>query len=384
MIKQKSAKIEITIFILAPFFILFSMTRQSDSEFIEQNSHLEYNTARIIDIISDYTFFPDSDDPHFYGEPDDVRMGSIIYEIEVVRGTFAGLILEANYHMSSPSDVHFEIGDRVSVRIFEFEGEINIAEIRHPERTGILFGAVAIFLILLSLIGGKRGMLSIIGLVFSVICVMFILIPLVVAGYPVILMTFIILILIIVTSITLLTGTSIKGYSAILGSIGGILIATLFSHITSQLLHISGYNMENAGAIMRLSNGASVSGLFTSSVLVASIGAVMDSTMSVASALEEIKSANPQISTTDLFKAGLNISRDVMGTMSNTLILAFIGSSLSMMIFMYITNTSFNQFINNDFVTMEIVKGLAGSFGIILSTPLTAFISAKLLTTKNI
>ena len=383
MCKQKLAKILLTFFILVSFLTLFLMAHQSIDERVQDNSHLEYNTARIVDVISDHTFFSDPDDPHFYGNPYDVRLGSIVYEIEVLRGTFAGLILEADYHMSSLADIHFEVGDRVSVRIFEFEGEINIVEIRHPERTEMLLAAIALFLIILSLIGGKRGILSVVGLVFSVICVMFLLIPLVVAGYPVVLITLIILILIIVTSITLLAGISTKGCCAILGSISGILLAMLFSYIVGKMLHISGYNMANAGAIVHLSDGARVNGLFISSVLVASIGAVMDSSMSVASALEEIKLADSDISMSDLFKAGFNISRDVMGTMSNTLILAFIGSSLSMMVFMYITNTSFNQFINNDFITMEIIKGLSGSFGIILAAPLTAFISAKLLTIKK-
>jgi len=381
---MKKVKLELVVIglVLTCFSILLVSVDTGGSEEDERTSHLEYNTARIISIVMDNTFFPDADDPHFYGEPGEVRLGTIVYEIEVLRGSFAGLVLEAEYHMNSPADVYFQVGDRVSVRIFEFEEEINIVEIRHPERMELLLGVVAFFLLALCVIGGKRGVLAVLGLVFSVACVLLILIPLIIVGYSPLLVTFVILTLVTVATITLLAGVSAKGISAILGCLSGVALAALFAQLVGFLLKVSGYNMGNATSIMQMSDQVQVSGLFISSVLVASIGAIMDSSMSVASALDEIKLADPHISMKRLFKAGFNISRDVMGTMSNTLILAFIGGSLSMMIFMQMTNTSFNQFINHDMIVMEAVKGVAGSFGIILATPLTAFISAKLLTMK--
>jgi len=157
------------------------------------------------------------------------------------------------------------------------------------------------------------------------------------------------------------------------------MLAALFAFIAGILLHIDGYNMANYRAITHLSDGARIGGLFISSVLVAAIGAIMDSCMSVASAMEEVKAAKPEISAKNLFKAGFNVSRDVMGTMSSTLILAFVGGSLAMMIFMYTTDVSFNQLMNNDMITMEIIMGVSGSFGIVLAAPITALICAKLL-----
>lgn len=376
------SKLTIFVFVLVSFFILWAMAREAGDVESESASHLEYNTARIISVLRDDTFFPDSEDPHFYGEPQGVRVGTVVYEIEVLRGRFSGLILEAVHHMSSPADVYFQVGDRVSVRMFEFEGEISIVEVRHPERMELLLGLVFLFLLTLCLIGGRRGILAVMGLVFSVICVVFLLIPLMIAGYSPIFITFVILSLVTVASITLLAGVSAKGISAILGCLGGVALAALLAYLTGVFLQVSGYHMTSATSIMQLSDGVQVQGLFVSSVLVASIGAIMDASMSVASALDEIKLAHSEISMNALFKAGFNISRDVMGTMSNTLILAFIGGSLSVMVFMQITHTSFNQFINHDVIVMEAIKGVAGSFGIILATPFTAFVSAKLLSGK--
>ena len=383
MYKPFLPKIIVTLLISLLFLILFGMGQHPSTEYVERNSHLAYHTARITDVIKDNTFFPDPDDPHFYGAPNQVRLGSIVYEIEILRGSFAGLVLEANYHMNSPANVYFQVGDRVSVRIFEFEGSIHMVEIRHPERTELLLGAIGLFLIFLCLVGGKRGVLAVIGLVFAVICVMFLLIPLITSGYPVVLMTFMILTLVTVVSMTLLAGMGTKGISAILGCLSGIGLAAVFAHVVGHLVRVSGYNMTNAAAIMHLSNDVNVNGLFISSVLVASIGAIMDASMSVASAVEEVKRADPDISAQRLFKAGFNVSRDVMGTMSTTLILAFLGGSLSMMLFMHVTHTSFNQLINHDFIVMEVIKGIAGSFGMMLASPLTAAISARLLTSET-
>ena len=384
MNNRQRSKIILGIVVLISFAILFLMTRQAPIEAEEGNSHLEYNTARIISIIADHTIFPHQQDPDATGTLAELRQGTVIFEVEVLRGTFAGRILEANYHMNSPVHVDFEVGDRVSIRIFEFEGEIMITEIRYPERTGLLFGAIGLFLFFLCLIGGKRGILAVLGLIFTLACVVVLLIPLITLGYPVVLMTLIILILVAVVTITLLAGISAKGGAAILGSLSGVGLAALFAYVAGSLLHIDGYNIANYRAITHLTDGARIGGLFISSVLVAAIGAIMDACMSVASAMEEVKSANPSISIMDLFKAGFNVSRDVMGTMSSTLILAFIGGSLAMMIFMYTTNVSFNQLMNNDMITVEIIMGVAGSFGIVLAAPLTALISAKLLTANRV
>jgi len=375
-------KIFIILGIAVTFALLFGMAHGHPPEELEHSSHLEYNTARILSILADNTTLPE-EGINFYGDAPHVRRGTVTYEIEVLRGAFAGQILEANYHMSSPSHIFFESGDRVSVRIFEFEGEIMIAEIRTPERTELIFILIGVFLLFLCAIGGKRGILAVLGLVFTLICVLFLLIPLITSGYPVIFMTLIVLALVAVASITLLAGISSKGISAIFGCLSGILLSALFAYVAGNLLHISGYHMANYRAITHLTNGAQVGGLFISSVLVASIGAIMDASMSVASAMEEIFLANPHMTKKQLFQGGFNVSRDVMGTMSTTLILAFIGGSLALMIFMYTTNVNFNQFMNNDLITMEIIKGIAGSFGIVLSAPLTALFGAKMLTNKE-
>ena len=123
-------------------------------------------------------------------------------------------------------------------------------------------------------------------------------------------------------------------------------------------------------------NEIQVGELLFAGILISSLGAVMDVAMSISSAMEEICSQNPTISRFDLMKAGMRVGRDMMGTDSNTLILAFAGSSLSMMLMDYDYDLPFLQIINSNNIGIAIMQGLAGSFGVVLSVPATVITAA--------
>ena len=122
-----------------------------------------------------------------------------------------------------------------------------------------------------------------------------------------------------------------------------------------------------------------VSGLFVSGILIASLGAVMDVAMSIASSCWELRELNPALPRAALFRSGMNIGRDAMGTMANTLILAFAGSSLNVLLLLQIYDYPFIQIFNTDAIATEMIRGVAGSIGIILTVPLVALLSAQLM-----
>jgi uncharacterized membrane protein len=126
-----------------------------------------------------------------------------------------------------------------------------------------------------------------------------------------------------------------------------------------------------------------MSGLFISGILIAAMGAVMDIAMSISSAIEEIHLANEKAGFVDLFKSGMKIGRDAMGTMANTLVLAYVGGALNMMILIYSYGVSFIQLINTDFVAIELIRAIAGSVGIISTVPCVAAIGAYLHSRKK-
>lgn len=126
------------------------------------------------------------------------------------------------------------------------------------------------------------------------------------------------------------------------------------------------------------SNPIKIKGLFICGVLIAALGAIMDVAMSIASAVEELHSVNKDLTTKELFTRGMNIGRDAMGTMANTLILAFAGTSLNMMILIYSYHIPYLQLLNTDYVAIEIISAICGSMGIIVTVPLVAWISSVL------
>lgn len=121
-----------------------------------------------------------------------------------------------------------------------------------------------------------------------------------------------------------------------------------------------------------------VGGLLFSGLLISSLGAVMDVAMSISSAISEICEQNPSLSKKELFRSGMRVGRDMMGTDSNTLILAFAGSNISMLVLDYAYNLPYQQIINSNNIGIAIMQGLSGSFGIVLSVPVTVLLAALL------
>ena len=352
---------KIQLITLAICFVVFGalllLANQSRSNEGDDGA-LYYGRGRVVDIVYEST------NPYFLYQ---------LLEIEMLGGEFRGLTVEARNNLMDYTLRAFDEGDRVIVEMSDYA-----IRVISPDRGHLLIFFVALFLVLLCVIGGKRGVLSVAGLLFSLVAIVFILVPLTLAGYPAILVAILIGTLIIVVSITLLAGVNAKSLSAIFGCISGVLIAACFALLAGHLAFISGYHTEHAGILLVWGPDISLSGIFISGVIISAMGAIADTSMTIASAMEEIKLANPAIETVKLAKAGLNVGRDAMGTMSNTLILAFVGSSFSLILLIFSANTTWTQFINNDGIGIEIIQGIAGSIGIILTVPMTTFIAARL------
>jgi len=299
-----------------------------------------------------------------------------LLEVEVLRGELAGVIVETQHFLPTPAYRAFYEGDRVFIVIGE-----SMAHISSPDRGAVMVGFVIFFLAFLCLIGGKRGIMSVLSLVFSLFSIVFLLVPLTLQGYPIILFTIIIASLIAVVSLTTLVGINAKSITAIIGCIFGSISAALFAWVAGHLAFINGYHTEYAGDLMFYTD-APLGTLFISGAIIAAMGAIMDIAMTIASTMEELKRTSPTISSKELFVSGLNVGRDAMGTMSNTLILAFVGSSLSLTLLIFAMDTSFADFINSDMIAIEVIKGIAGSIGIILTVPITTFLGARLFSSK--
>jgi Predicted multitransmembrane protein len=230
-------------------------------------------------------------------------------------------------------------------------------------------------------VGGRRGARSFLGMLFTLAAVAFVMIPLLFRGFSPILAACLIVAATISVSLLLLAGPSAKSASAIAGSIVGIAVSAGIALLFQSLVQVSGYTSAEADSLLAISapTGMRVGELLFASFLISTLGAEMDIAISVASAVSEVAVSNPSLGRAGLFRAGMNVGRDMMGTMANTLILAFAGSSLNSMILIYSIERSARQILNSNAVATEIVQSLGAGLAVIVTVPAVAWFAALLL-----
>ena len=255
-------------------------------------------------------------------------------------------------------------------------GDSTVASVYTQDREGIIYIFAIIYLLALCLIGGKQGIKGCLGLIFTFFCVIFVYLPLVYLKFsPFWTAVFVCFITTLVT-MYLIGGPTRKTCAATLGTLAGVVLAGISAWCFSKASGITGFNVSDIETLMTLwnTNRIQVGGLLFSGLLISCLGAVMDVAMSISSAIDEIYRQNTSLTRKELFKAGLRVGRDMMGTDSNTLILAFAGSSVSTLLLDYSYDLPYQQIINSNNIGIAIMQGLAGSFGIVLSVPFTVLI----------
>lgn len=190
-------------------------------------------------------------------------------------------------------------------------------------------------------------------------------------------MTLLTVLLVSSISLLLLNGFCEKTYTATLSTMFGVGISTLFFLILEEYLNLSGYNLDEAESLILIARNTNlqIKEVFFSAVMISSLGAVIDTTMSIAASIYEIREVNPTMKRADLFRSGISIGEDMIGTMCQTLILAFVGSSLATFLVLISYGTQVEQFLSSDYIAIEIVQAFSGSMAILFAVPITAFFS---------
>lgn len=309
------------------------------------------------------------------------RVGTQELEIQLLSGSHKGEVLPLTNYLSALFNVDVQEGDRVIVRLITQEDGSYYATMFNYDRGFVMGGALLIFCAVLVILGGKKGLRALLGLVFTLLCLWCLLLPGLVRGLPAIPLTIGIVAVTAVASLVLLDGLTRKCLCASLGCVCGVSVAGLFAWVAGMITPLNGFNMTEAENLMLYGSeyGLTIQGLLVCGVLVAALGAVMDVAMSIASSVWELREQNPTLSAHALFRSGMNIGRDAMGTMANTLILAFAGSSFNMLLLIQVYDIPFLQLVNTDFLCIEVLQSVAGSMGILLTVPLVAGISAYLM-----
>lgn len=314
-------------------------------------------------------------------QEDGSRIGYQKVMLRVLSGKLKGQLIEGTSFAGYLYGADCTVGMKVIASISKYEDNASAAVYSY-DRSNIIYIFVGLFLLMLWIIGGKKGFKSAIGLVFTFICIIYLFLPMLYKGYSPFLSAVIVIILITIVSLYLIDGITKKSISAMIGTIIGVIIAGICAAGFGYVAKISGYNVSEVEELVFVANNTElkVGGILFSAILIASLGAVMDVSMSISSTLTEIYNHNKNIGRVELFKSGINVGRDMMGTMSNTLILAFTGGSINTLILNYAYALKHNQIINMYEIGIEIMQGGSGSIAIILSVPLVSIISSYFFT----
>lgn len=306
--------------------------------------------------------------------------GNQLLEVKILDGKEKGETFEVYNSLSSLHNTFGKPGLKAIFTIRETNGKINVW-LYNQKRENYIYGLSFIFLLLVCILGKMKGVKSILSLIFTGAVIIYILIPIMFSGINPIPFAVLLASIITLVSFLLIGGYERKTYSAIIGAIFGITLAGTISYIAGIIMNLSGINMEGGEQLLYIAKGhkLQVQGLLFVAILIGSLGAVMDVSMSIASSVNEIYENNPILTGKQLFISAMNIGRDIMGTMVNTLILAFAGGALPTMMMIWGYNMEYSQFINIPTIVIEIVNALAGSIGIIATVPLTGAISILLI-----
>ncbi len=365
--KKKAARWLIIGLLIAAFAMFTVQVNRTDKVQLVERAGQTFEKGTVVEILQDNL------------QPDGSRVGEQRVRVEMKTGERKGEILE----VTSSAGYLFGAGCTVGMDVVIMQsvaGDSVIASVYTQDREWVIYIFAALYILALCLVGGKQGVKGSIGLIFTFFCVIVVYIPLVYRGVsPFWAAVFVCMITTIVT-MYLIGGASMKTVVAIGGTMAGVLIAGISAQLFSLASGITGYNVSDIETLMTLwnTNGINVGGLLFSGLLISSLGAVMDVAMSVSSSMSEILRQNPRLTRRELWKAGIQVGRDMMGTDSNTLILAFAGSSVSMLLLDYAYDLPYRQIINSNNIGISIMQGLAGSFGIVLAVPFTVLMASIL------
>ena len=307
------------------------------------------------------------------------RVGEQRVKVRMLTGEKKGEELEITSSAGFLFGAACEVGMQVIV-MQSVSGDTVVASVYTQDREWAVYIFAALYLLALWVIGGWQGVKSSLGLIFTFFSMIFVYLPMIYRGFsPFWTAVFVCFITTLVT-MYLIGGPTRKTVAATCGTVAGVVVAGISAQLFSLASGITGYNVSDIESLMTLWNteGIQVGGLLFSGLLISALGAVMDVAMSVSSSLQEIYNQNPSLTRFEIFKSGMHVGRDMMGTDSNTLILAFVGGSVSTLLLDYAYNLPYLQIINSNNIGIAVMQGLAGSFGVVLCVPLTVVICTAL------
>lgn len=333
----------------------------------------QFHYAKITSIVSDN---PSTDETDFG------VVQEVIFKATISKGIYQHreITVKQQFTLQTLEELHpLEVGDSVILYRIDFDTNVEWVLVSY-QRESPLWLLAGIFIALIIIFGRMKGFSSIISLGFTIYAIFFILIPALLSNVNIYMLSLGIVLYVTLLTFILLSGISKKTIAATLGCFGGVAVAAGIAYLWMEIMKMSGVLSDEYIHLILLKDEIPIDlrGIMFIAVVIGALGAIMDVSMSIASALEEIVVNSPKITPAEVVKSGLNIGRDIMGTMSNTLILAYIGSALPFILLLIIYARPTVLLANSEYIASEIMQAIAGSLGILFAMPITALTSAAL------
>ena len=319
-----------------------------------------------------------------------------VLTFRILSGQFRGETVEVNNIWTGRA-----FGDRVLSRGDVLFLDIPLRDPSNPTldnvrmreyfRTPFLLYLAGALGVLMILVAGMKGVRAILTLFVTALAVLYLLVPLTIAGYNPIAIALGIAAVLTLTTFVLITGFSFKVVSGVLGTLGGLAAVGVLSVISQHALVLTGLAqefgfLELGIALWRTpeSHHWNFTGILSAGIILGAVGAMMDVSMSISSSVHEVKQVNPNITVRQSIRAGLNVGRDIMGTMADTLIFAYLGAHMMTMLLPRIDFPEagilypFLRLVNDEATSVAIIQAVVGTIGLVLTVPIAATVAGFL------
>ncbi|MDR0198094.1 MAG: YibE/F family protein [Oscillospiraceae bacterium] len=358
----------ITVSVLAVMVIsVLAINKSSPFAYSLYNTDIiSYEKGTVSVVLEEYL----ESDPDLPGQ----KLGYQKIRVKLKNGPMRGEEIELEHYLYTTHSVLARKGLSVIIKADRPENVEPYYSVYNYDRVPGLSTAIIIFVAFIFLVGGLKGLRSLLGLAVSLFFILVFLLPAICRGWSPVLVTLVTGTVIVSFSLLLLNGFSRKTFTALAATVSGVLLSGFFFALVSALTSLTGYNIDEAEALIMVSRetGLRIGEVLFAGVIIASLGAVMDTTVSLAAAMYEIEEQSPGISPRKMFLSGMTMGRDIIGANCMTLILAFVGSSLAALLSLAAYGTQFNQLISSNYLAVEVAYAFTGGLAVVVAVPITA------------
>lgn len=352
--------------------VLVPRVRDYINQPIEEQTIVGYSTGTALAVVEEII------------EAGEITLGDVtqpyqIVKISILEGDYGGIPFTIEYGTRQIRNdmIQLNVGDKILVTISALPDGTLSAHFTDFYRRNSLLLLFAIFVGASLLISGWKGLRSLIGIALSLAVIILVILPGIQQGKDPLSVSLSGAFFFVAFSLYIIYGWNMKTHAAVLGSLTALTITGVLALIFVNKTQLTGYGDENMFFISQLTqNTLNVRSLLLAGILIGTLGVLDDLVISQASAIFELYRANPTQSFGELYKSAMNIGQDHIAATVNTLVLAYSGASLPMLLLFSIRNVDYGLAINLEFIAEEIVRTLVGSLGLFAAVPITTALSA--------